>query len=85
MVERDYQVLWPLPSSTRFPPGTSIEIDRDLPKKPPLHALFDFDGTLSPHPEGWMDVMVPMLAKSSSTSPAPGKPRPKSRPWSGIS
>ena len=63
MAERDYKAAWPLPSSTRCLPGTSIEIARQLTRGPaPEHALFDFDGTLSLIREGWMDVMVPLLA-----------------------
>ncbi|HDY88146.1 MAG TPA: HAD family hydrolase [bacterium] len=44
--------------STRFIPGSSIEIIRDvnLPS-PPEHALFDFDGTISLIREGWTEVM----------------------------
>lgn len=63
MAERDYRAAWPLPSSTRFLAGTSIEVAREIPRDPaPEHALFDFDGTLSLIREGWMDVMVPLLA-----------------------
>ncbi len=64
MAERDYRQEWPLPVRTRFLPGTSIEIVRDIPRgSPPEHVLFDFDGTLSLIREGWMEVMVPLLAE----------------------
>ena len=47
-----------------FLPGTSIEILADgRGEKPPAHALFDFDGTLSLVREGWVDVMVPMMVE----------------------
>lgn len=63
MAERDYRAVGPLPTSTRFLAGTSIEVARKIPRgSAPEHALFDFDGTLSLIREGWMDVMVPLLA-----------------------
>jgi phosphoglycolate phosphatase len=62
VAERDYAAAWPAPSSTSFLPGTAIEIIRSWSRKEaPLHALFDFDGTLSLVREGWMDIMVPMM------------------------
>ena len=61
--ERDYIPVCPVPARTRCLPGTSIEIVR--PRQSghvPRHALFDFDGTLSLIREGWMEIMVPLLA-----------------------
>jgi phosphoglycolate phosphatase-like HAD superfamily hydrolase len=49
---------------SRFLPGTSIEIIREVqPGIPFRHVLFDFDGTLSLLREGWPEVMVPMMAE----------------------
>ena len=64
MAERDYHPVWPLPESTSFLPGSSIEIVRkpDL-HGTPEHVLFDFDGTLSLIREGWMDIMIPMMVE----------------------
>jgi phosphoglycolate phosphatase-like HAD superfamily hydrolase len=63
MNERDYVKACPVPETPVFLPGTAIEIVRSRrPARPPEHALFDFDGTLSLIREGWMDIMVPMLA-----------------------
>lgn len=74
MAERDYRAVWPLPSSTRLLAGTSVEVVRELPRGPaPEHALFDFDGTLSLIREGWMDVMVPMLAEILLEYARPGE------------
>ena len=74
MAERDYRAAWPLPSHTRFLSGTSIEVARDLPRgSAPEHALFDFDGTLSLVREGWMDVMVPLLAGFLAAYARPGE------------
>ena len=62
MNERDYVSVCPLPATVRLVPGTSIEIVRErVLRRPPRHALFDFDGTLSLIREGWMEIMVPML------------------------
>lgn len=64
MGERDYRPAWPLPRRTRFLSGTSIEVVRERRReKPPEHALFDFDGTLSLIREGWTGIMVPMLSE----------------------
>lgn len=65
MAERDYAPAWPLPSSTSFIPGSSIEIIR-RPNFPlePQHALFDFDGTLSLIRQGWNQVMEPMFVQA---------------------
>lgn len=60
--ERDYVPVWPVPASTSFLSGTSIEIVRPrVFGQVPKHALFDFDGTLSLIREGWMDMMMPLL------------------------
>jgi len=60
--ERDYRRQVNEVTSTRFLPGTSIEVIRDVRlATPPKHALFDFDGTLSLIREGWPQVMVPMM------------------------
>ena len=62
--EQDYRRLVGETASTRFLPGTSIEIVREVClKEPPRHALFDFDGTLSLIREGWPQVMVPMMVE----------------------
>lgn len=63
--EQNYQRRVAEVTDTRFLPGTSIEIVReiDLPQ-PPEFALFDFDGTLSLIREGWPDVMVPMMVEA---------------------
>lgn len=64
MNERDFSAVCPVPASVRVVPGTSIEVVRDRRLlRPPRHALFDFDGTLSLIREGWMDLMVPLLAE----------------------
>jgi phosphoglycolate phosphatase len=64
VAERDYRRAWPMPGSTTFIPGTSIELIRSLhAARPPRHALFDFDGTLSLIREGWMQIMVPMMVR----------------------
>ncbi len=56
------EVVNPHRVPTRFLPGCSIEIiDGFSPSQQPLHALFDFDGTLSLIREGWPDVMIPMM------------------------
>jgi phosphoglycolate phosphatase len=48
---------------TRFLPGTGVEIIRERQSRPPQHALFDFDGTLSLIREGWPQVMIPMMVR----------------------
>jgi phosphoglycolate phosphatase len=61
-IEEDYKRTVTGILSTRFLPGTSIEIIRDLPAGVRFrHVLFDFDGTLSLIREGWPEVMVPMM------------------------
>lgn len=62
--EDDYQRVAEPIGATRFLPGSSVEIVRELPRrKPPQHVLFDFDGTLSLIREGWPQVMVPMMVE----------------------
>jgi phosphoglycolate phosphatase-like HAD superfamily hydrolase len=62
MAERDYAPAADMVGPTSFIEGTGIEIIRPArPARPPEHALFDFDGTLSLVREGWMDIMVPMM------------------------
>jgi phosphoglycolate phosphatase-like HAD superfamily hydrolase len=60
--EEDYRRRVAEVGPTRFLPGTSVEIVREVKlDAPPRFALFDFDGTLSLVREGWPDVMVPMM------------------------
>lgn len=61
--EGDYQRVVGEGRSLGFLPGTTIEILRELRRKPPRHVVFDFDGTLSLIREGWMNVMVPMMVE----------------------
>lgn len=62
--EEDYQRRVAEVGPTRFLPGTSVEIVREVRlKAPPRFALFDFDGTLSLVREGWPDVMIPMMVE----------------------
>jgi phosphoglycolate phosphatase-like HAD superfamily hydrolase len=72
MSENDYQRRVSKVGPTRFLPGTAIEIVREVTlTEPPLHAVFDFDGTLSLIREGWPDVMVPLMVevlRSTGTS-----------------
>jgi phosphoglycolate phosphatase-like HAD superfamily hydrolase len=61
--ERDFVSACPVPAVPRYAPGTAIEVVRERRlRHPPRHALFDFDGTLSLVREGWMEIMVPLLA-----------------------
>jgi phosphoglycolate phosphatase len=73
--EEDYARVVGDAVKTQFLPGTSIEVIRDLRRgAPPLHALFDFDGTLSLVREGWPEVMVPMMVdvlKGTGTAETP--------------
>lgn len=60
--EADYQRRVGQVPTTRFLPGSKVEIVRDVSlAAPPDHAVFDFDGTLSLIREGWPHVMVPMM------------------------
>jgi phosphoglycolate phosphatase len=62
--EEDYQRRVAQTGPTRFLPGTSVEIVREVTlAAPPRFALFDFDGTLSLVREGWPDVMIPMMVE----------------------
>jgi len=75
--EEDYKRVVDEVGSTKFLPGTGIEIIRDLPRRKPLrHALFDFDGTLSLIREGWPEVMVPLMVEilqATGTDESPEK------------
>ena len=63
-IEVDYTRIVADTESTRFLPGSPIEIIRSVNfADPPEYALFDFDGTLSLIREGWMDVMIPMMVE----------------------
>jgi phosphoglycolate phosphatase-like HAD superfamily hydrolase len=74
--ENDYQRTVESVESTRFLPGTNVEVVRPPERPaPPQHVLFDFDGTLSLVREGWPEVMVPMMvdvlqATGTDESPA---------------
>lgn len=60
--EDDYTRRVAQVGSTRFLPGTTVEIIRDVQlAAAPRFALFDFDGTISLIREGWPEVMIPML------------------------
>ncbi len=62
--EEDYRRRVAEVGQTRFLPGTSVEIIRDVKLSgSPRFALFDFDGTLSLVREGWPDVMIPMMVE----------------------
>ena len=63
-LEEDYRRAVTGEVRSRFLPGTSVEIVREI--KPGIqfrHAIFDFDGTLSLIREGWPEVMVPMMTE----------------------
>lgn len=63
-LEQDYQRVVRDAGPTHFLPGTNIEIIRPIHlDRPPAHALFDFDGTLSLIREGWPEIMVPMMVE----------------------
>ena len=61
--EEDYRRVVEQPAATRFLPGSTVEIVREATRRPPRHAVFDFDGTLSLVREGWPQVMVPMMVE----------------------
>ena len=73
--EEDYKRRVAETGPTRFLPGTSVEIVREVTlAAPPRFALFDFDGTLSLVREGWPDVMIPMMVEeltATGTSETP--------------
>ncbi len=74
MAERDYAPVNDVDGPTRFVGGTGVEIIRPArPARPPEHALFDFDGTLSLVREGWMDIMVPMMCGMLAEYRRPGE------------
>ncbi len=74
MGERDYEQACAVPEVPVYLPGTAIEIVRSgRPSRPPAHALFDFDGTLSLIREGWMEIMVPMLSRHLLPFAKPGE------------
>jgi phosphoglycolate phosphatase-like HAD superfamily hydrolase len=74
--EEDYRRRVADAGPTRFLPGTSVEIVREVKlEAAPRFAVFDFDGTLSLVREGWPDVMIPMMveelaATGTTESPA---------------
>src|SRR5271169_1597297 len=62
--EEDYRRRVGEIGPTRFLPGTSVEVVREVKLDvAPRFALFDFDGTLSLVREGWPDVMIPMMVE----------------------
>lgn len=73
--EADYRRAVDQVASTRFLPGTHIEIVRERTAEAiPRHVLFDFDGTLSLIREGWPAIMVAMMVEvlaSTGTSETP--------------
>jgi phosphoglycolate phosphatase len=74
--EEDYRRRVADAGPTRFLPGTSVEIVREVKlEAAPRFAVFDFDGTVSLVREGWPDVMIPMMveeltATGTTESPA---------------
>lgn len=63
MAERDFSAIGSVPEVPSYLPGTNIEkIGEPRPDLRPEHVLFDFDGTLSLIREGWMEIMIPLLA-----------------------
>lgn len=63
-LEADYRRSVTGNVASRFLPGTSIEIVREVPPGTPFrHVLFDFDGTLSLIREGWPAVMLAMMTE----------------------
>ncbi len=63
-LEPDYRRTVTGEVRSRFLPGTSIEIVREVDRAARFrHVLFDFDGTLSLIREGWPEVMVPMMVE----------------------
>lgn len=73
--EEDYTRRVQQVESTRFLPGTTVEIIREVRlQAAPRFAVFDFDGTLSLVREGWPEVMVPMMVEelvATGTSETP--------------
>jgi phosphoglycolate phosphatase-like HAD superfamily hydrolase len=63
-LEEDYRRVVEGEVQSRFLPGTTVEIIREVaPGIEFRHVLFDFDGTLSLIREGWPEVMVPMMVE----------------------
>jgi len=63
-LEEDYRRSVANDVRSRFLPGTSIEVVREVaPAIAFRHVLFDFDGTLSLIREGWPAVMVAMMTE----------------------
>jgi rfaE bifunctional protein kinase chain/domain len=65
--EADYRCrpeLAALPQLARYYRGTQIEIVDRLPGRPPGHAIFDHDGTVSTLREGWEAVMEPVMVRA---------------------
>ncbi len=74
MSERDYQPTCAVPATAVCLPGTAIEIvHAGRLARPPAHALFDFDGTLSLIREGWMEIMIPLLTRHLLQVARPGE------------
>ena len=74
MIERDFVKAREAPEKPVHLPGTRIELlHANRPAKPPAHVLFDFDGTLSLIREGWVDIMVPLLAGHLMPFAGPGE------------
>ena len=66
-LEEDYAPTVDAQVRTRFLPGTSVEVVREVgPGLDIRHVLFDFDGTLSLIREGWPEVMVSMMVEEIS-------------------
>lgn len=62
--ESDFKRRVQVSGPTRFIPGTSIEVIREVRlARPPRFALLDFDGTLSLIREGWQAIMIPMMVE----------------------
>jgi phosphoglycolate phosphatase len=63
-LEEDYRRSVEGDVRSRFLPGTSVEVVREVgPGIAFRHVLFDFDGTLSLIREGWPAVMVAMMTE----------------------
>jgi phosphoglycolate phosphatase-like HAD superfamily hydrolase len=63
-LEDDFRPTLAPPASPRMLRNSTIELLHSGPRRdPPVHALFDFDGTLSLIREGWPEVMLPMMVE----------------------
>jgi phosphoglycolate phosphatase len=79
-LEEDYRRTVRGKVRSRFLPGTSVEIVREV--RPGIgfrHVLFDFDGTLSLIREGWPEVMVAMMTEELLAAGAAERPEDISR------